>query len=91
VVLTSGPKNTPDPPISSEMKIISQTRLRIGSKSATRSRIHSPGASNRRADWQNRGRGSVSVPGPPDVPNQDHDDGGIGDEHQYLAYIRPVE
>ena len=73
------------------MKIISQTRLRIGPESATRSRIHSPGALNRRAVRRNRGRGSVSVPGPPDVQNQDHDDGGIGDEHQYLAHIRPVE
>ena len=44
-----------------------------------------------RAVWRNRGRASVSVPGPPDVQNQDHDDGGIGDEHQYLAHIRPVE
>src|ERR1700679_1711464 len=36
-------------------------------------------------------RGSVMAPRPPDVPNQDHDYGGVGEEYQQFAEGGPVE
>src|SRR6202789_2663473 len=36
-------------------------------------------------------RGSVMAPRPPDVPNQDHDYGRVGEEYQHLAEVGPVE